>query len=626
MLDSYGNYLIATGQAVDAIGRVDAPPQITNNGGTLDINTFPISTSTPGGPFPILDAMTVDAGGDYIGVGVNFAVSLAPAMFRFTPDGELFTINTTLSPSSGLSLVDVVPQVRAITPSDMPAPPAITLSNLAVGQNSCPGAAQLSVTVQNTGSTPTTLPVQVVFFDGDPGLGMAVGTATTGGVLPAGGSVTLSAPWASPSGGTHNVFALALGANTVNVEFEVCVPSQYAANPLLLSPPSGSNAAGATFTVTAQLVDIFGGGISGAPVSFTVSGANSATGTATTDASGTAQFSYSGTNPGQDSIVATSNNLTSNTAAETWTSTLAATTTTVASSLNPATVGQSVTFTATVSGSSPTGTIQFLDGSTSLGTAGLTAGGAALAVSSLSAGTHSITAVYSGDSANAKSTSAVLSEVVSPATTPPVVTPPASISIPATQAGGATGSASPALAAYLAGGSAVASSGPAPTRLPPQAGGVSVGNSTLFPVGTTTVTFLFEDSSGNIGSATSTVTVSIGTPQISGSIAGVGTDPSGAIYVNVVLTNTGTGNAQNLIINSLVFRTLSGTGTVTYNSTLSPSLPITIGNLAVGVAATTRLFLNVPGTAKRISVTENGPVQDVLGTNYNYSTAEALIP
>jgi hypothetical protein len=46
----------------------------------------------------------------------------------------------------------------------------------------------------------------------------------------------------------------------------------------------------------------------------------------------------------------------------------------------------------------------------------------------------------------------------------------------------------------------------------------------------------------------------------------------------------------------------------------------------VGVAATTRLFLNVPGTAKRISVTENGPVQDVLGTNYNYSTAEALIP
>jgi hypothetical protein len=629
VLDAQGNYIIAPIQVVGLrIGRVANPPQITNNNGTLDIDTFPVSVQAPGEPVLYLNSITVDDGGDYIGVGTDGSGIYSGQVFRVTPDGEIFQVNSTIHPPySALAVVDVVPQVRAVAPSDMPAPPAITLSNLTVGQNSCPGAAQLSVTVQNTGSTATTLPVQVVFFDGDPGLGMAVGTATTGGVLPAGGSVTLSAPWASPSGGTHNVFALALGANTVNVEFEVCVPSQYAANPLLLSPPSGSNAAGATFTVTAQLVDIFGGGISGAPVTFTVSGANSATGAATTDASGTAQFSYSGKNPGQDTIVATSNNVTSNTATETWTSTLAATTTTVASSLNPATVGQSVTFTATVTGSSPTGTIQFLDGSTSLGTAVLTGGTAAIALSTLSVGTHSITAAYSGDSANATSTSAVLSEVVSPAATPPVVTPPANISIPATQAGGATGSASPALAAYLAGGSAVASSGPAPTRLPPQVGGVLVSNSTLFPVGITTVTFLFEDSSGNIGSATSTVTVTLGTPRITGSIAGVGTDPSsGATYVNIVLTNTGTGSAQNLQIGSLGLRVLSGTGTVAYNSTLSPSIPITIGNLAVGAAVTTRVYLNLSGTVTRIALTESGPVQDVLGTNYTYSTSEALVP
>ena len=111
-----------------------------------------------------------------------------------------------------------------------------------------------------------------------------------------------------------------------------------------------------------------------------------------------------------------------------------------------------------------------------------------------------------------------------------------------------------------------------------------------------------------------------------GSVATVGTDPSGAIYVNVLLTNTGTGNARNLKINSLVFRTLSGSGTVTYNSTLSPSVPITIGNLDVGIPVTIKVFLNVPNTATRISVTENGPVQDVLGTNYNYSTAESLVP
>ena len=634
LLDAQGNYVIAPVQAVGGgfIGRVDAPPQITNNAGLLlDVEVFPVIRPSLGTPTLFLNSMTVDAGGVYVGVGVNYAVSLAPLIFRITPDGQIFTVNTALSPSGGLALVDVVPQIRAVAPSDVPAPPAVTLSHLTVGQDSCPGSAQLSVTVKNTGNTPTPLPVQVIFFDGDPGLGVAVGIATTSGPVPVGGSVTLSAPWALPSAGDHSVFALALGANAINVNFEVCVPAQYSANPLLLSPLSGTNGTGTTYMVAAQLVDIFGGGVSGAPITFTISGANTATGTMSTDANGNAVFSYSGNNPGQDSIVATINQggmsvLSSNFVAETWTSTLTATTTGVGSSLNPSIAGQSVTFTAAVTGNSPTGTIQFLDGSTSLGTVVLTGGVAAVTLSTLPVGTHSITAVYSGDSSNAKSTSMVLSEVVSPDTAPPVVTPPASISIPATEAGGARGNASPSLAAFLAGGTAVDIVDPSPKRLAPQVGGTAVDNTALFPAGTTTVTFRFQDASGNIGTANATVMVAIGTPRITGSIAGVGADPSGAIYVNVVLTNTGTGDARNLKINTLLFRTLSGTGTVTYNAALSPSLPITIGNLDVGNAVTTKVFLNVPATATRISVTENGPVQDVLGTNYNYSAAEALVP
>jgi beta-lactam-binding protein with PASTA domain len=304
-----------------------------------------------------------------------------------------------------------------------------------------------------------------------------------------------------------------------------------------------------------------------------------------------------------------------------------ATTTAVVASINPANVGQSVTFTATVTGNSPTGTIQFSDGSATVGApVVLTGGVATLTLSTLSADAHPITAVYTGDSSNATSTSAVVNEVVLPDTTPPVVTPPASISIPATQAGGAMGSAWPALAAFLVGGSAVDNVDPSPKRLAPQVGGVSVGNATLFAVGTTAVTFRFQDASGNIGSATATVTVTTGTPRITGSVATVGTDPSGAIYVNVVLMNTGTGNARNLKINSLVFRTLSGSGTVTYNSTLSPAVPITIGNLDLGIPVTIKMFLNVPNTATRVSVTESGPVQDILGTNYNFSTAEAFVP
>jgi len=129
---------------------------------------------------------------------------------------------------------------------------------------------------------------------------------------------------------------------------------------------------------------------------------------------------------------------------------------------------------------------------------------------------------------------------------------------------------------------------------------------------------------GNLGS--STVTVAVGTPRIIGSSAGVSVDPSGAVSVKIVLTNTGTGNARNLKINTLVFRVLSGTGTITYNTALSGSLPLAIGNLDVGASVTTVIYVNVPSTVTRMSVTESGPVQDVKGTSYNYSTAEAVIP
>ena len=93
-------------------------------------------------------------------------------------------------------------------------------------------------------------------------------------------------------------------------------------------------------------------------------------------------------------------------------------------------------------------------------------------------------------------------------TTPPVVTPPDDLTVPATEAGGARGSASPTLAAFLIGGSAVDNVDPSPTRLSPQVGGVNVDNNTLFALGTTTVTFRFQDASGNIGTATANVTVS----------------------------------------------------------------------------------------------------------------------
>jgi hypothetical protein len=86
----------------------------------------------------------------------------------------------------------------------------------------------------------------------------------------------------------------------------------------------------------------------------------------------------------------------------------------LASSKNPSVSGQSVTFTAAVSPSSATGTVQFLDGSTVLGTVTASGGVAALSLSSLSVGTHSIKAAYSGDAQYLAGTSPILTQTVSP--------------------------------------------------------------------------------------------------------------------------------------------------------------------------------------------------------------------
>lgn len=89
-----------------------------------------------------------------------------------------------------------------------------------------------------------------------------------------------------------------------------------------------------------------------------------------------------------------------------------ATSTGVATSLNPSLYGDQVTFTATVTPSTATGTVQFFDGATLLGAATLSAGSASLGTSQLSVGSHSITAVYGGDANDGKSTSPALTQTV----------------------------------------------------------------------------------------------------------------------------------------------------------------------------------------------------------------------
>ncbi|WP_420236703.1 pectinesterase family protein [Telmatobacter bradus] len=87
---------------------------------------------------------------------------------------------------------------------------------------------------------------------------------------------------------------------------------------------------------------------------------------------------------------------------------------TLSSGSSPSTVDESLTFTATVTSTvgSPSGTVTFLDGTTTLSSVSLTSGAAAYTTTALAAGSHSITAVYSGNTNFTTITSSTLSQSV----------------------------------------------------------------------------------------------------------------------------------------------------------------------------------------------------------------------
>lgn len=86
----------------------------------------------------------------------------------------------------------------------------------------------------------------------------------------------------------------------------------------------------------------------------------------------------------------------------------------IASSNTKAASGAPVTLTATLDAltSNATGTVTFYDGAASLGSAPVAQGTASLKTSSLSVGAHSISAVYSGDNHNEKSTSITITQII----------------------------------------------------------------------------------------------------------------------------------------------------------------------------------------------------------------------
>jgi len=189
-----------------------------------------------------------------------------------------------------------------------------------------------------------------------------------------------------------------------------------------LSPSLNPSTVGEAVTYTAAVSPVTATGT----VEFKQAG-NAITGcTAQTISAGTTTCTVTGTAAGSHSITVNysgdSNYAVSTSPALTQTVNKIPSTTTLASSLNPSTVGQAVTYTATVSPATVTGTVEFKHGGEPI--TGCTAqtvnsGSATCTTAGIGADTHSITAIYSGDSNYTTSTSPALTQTVNkiPSTT-----------------------------------------------------------------------------------------------------------------------------------------------------------------------------------------------------------------
>ena len=310
----------------------------------------------------------------------------------------------------------------------------------------------------------------------------------------------------------------------------------------------------------------------------------------------------------------------------------APTSTTLTAAPNPAQVGQSVTLTATVSPAptgSSLGTVSFYDGETLLGSGNVNSAGVTTFTStSLPAGANSLTAVYSGNSGFAASTSSVFTETITAATstTTTLIAAPnpaqagQSVTLTATISPAPTGSSLGTVSFYD--GETLLGSGNV------NSAGVATFTSTSLPAGANSLTAVYSGNSGFAASTSSgvtqTITTSIATtttlttspnPATSGNTvtftATISPVPTGS-SLGTVSFYSGSALLGTASINS------SGVATFTSNSLPTGALSITAaysGNTAFAGSTSSALTETVSTTytvtapPAPVTVSEGGSVE-----------------
>ena len=367
-----------------------------------------------------LTSIAVRAGGRLGNVAATL-YTLAPTPGLYTQPADVPA--GTWEPATGLGKVDLARLAQSFPTGTTATQTTMTSSS---GSPVHGQSFTLSVAVASTvgGATPTGTvtftATQSAFNSTTVTLGSS-GTATSAAYLLPGGPYNITATYSGDS-----TYASSFGTLTLNVQPE-------AANFTISAPASVG--LGSTVTATVTLTSVSGFGTPNASITVTPSGIPGATAiTKTLNGSGgtsSGTFTFTSTQAGTISLQATcSPNDSSFTcySPQTAMTTVPQATPTITLTVAPSapTAGTPVTLTAPVTGVngiSPTGSVQFFDGSSSLGFG--SAPNATYTTTLLPGVTHTITAVYLGDSNYLKATSNAVSVPVGTAPTTTTVIPSA---------------------------------------------------------------------------------------------------------------------------------------------------------------------------------------------------------
>ncbi|MCU1323157.1 MAG: repeat containing protein [Acidobacteriaceae bacterium] len=431
---------------------------------------------------------------------------------------------------------------------------------------------------------------------------------------------TASMTLATLTPGAHTITALYSG-DTNNMTSQTVLTQTVAQASTLTTVPTSSNPSvtvGTTITFSSTVTSI-GGPLPTGSVTFkdgaTILGAGNL------DPAGNATFSTSTLAPGSHPITATyagdTNSVASTSTALNQTVVQVGTSTVLVPNPNPANAGATLTLTATVSaaggstaGGILSGRITFQDGATPIGSADIAPNGVAtLSIKTLTVGAHMLTAVYSGNTNYATSTSTGFTETVQQSTT---TTTLASSSNPAIAGKSVTLTATVVSVGGIPTGTVTFRDGTIPLGQPVQlnAQGVATLSTTSLNVANHTIVATYNADANNSTSDSAPFAQNIQIATTSLQLAGSSNPAVVGVAVTFTATLSGNGGQPT---GSIVF---SDGATVLGSRPINGAAPVsfTLSILAVGSHPVTASYAGDAGNSGSNSTTINQEIQQAATT------------